>query len=102
MISINSESLIPLSEVPQHLPRRPGGKKIHVSTVFRWALRGCNGTRLETCQVGSLRYTSVEALGRFVERRSAPEADERPRHTSRRVTGARGQAMDAALDANGL
>jgi transposase len=41
---------------------------VHVSTIWRWALRGCRGHKLETRVVGWQRYTSVEALKRFVDR----------------------------------
>jgi hypothetical protein len=36
------------------------------STVWRWALRGCRGARLETFNVGAKRFTTQEAFARFV------------------------------------
>lgn len=36
------------------------------ATVWRWCLRGSNGHRLESVLLGSRRYTSREALDRFV------------------------------------
>lgn len=63
------EDLIPLSKVPEHLPYRLSGKKLHISTIYRWASpRGLRGVRLETAQIGGSRYTSVEALMRFSSR----------------------------------
>ena len=41
---------------------------VHVSTVWRWALRGCRGHKLETHAIGWQRFTSVEALKRFIDR----------------------------------
>jgi hypothetical protein len=61
-IQLNSESLLSLSEAAASLPGRP-----HLSTLHRWRLRGVRGIRLETCLVGGARYTSREALQRFVE-----------------------------------
>ena len=37
----------------------------HVSTVWRWVLRGVKGHRLESFLVGGRRYTTREAVGRF-------------------------------------
>lgn len=67
MIDLASEHLIPLTDAPKHLPTRHG-RKIHRATVFRWALKGLQGDHLETIKVGGARYTSVEALMRFVQR----------------------------------
>ena len=66
MIDIHNERLVALTETPEYLPRRRG-KKINVSTVYRWASpRGCRGKRLETCTIGGVRFTSLEAINRFV------------------------------------
>lgn len=65
MISIDSETLLTLQEVSQHLPAR-NGRRLHYSTIFRWAQRGVRGRRLETLLVGGTRFTSLEALSRFL------------------------------------
>lgn len=75
MISLTEETLIPLRDVPAHLPPRPGGKRIHVSAVYRWTQRGVQGIRLETIRVGGTTYTSVEALQRFADALT-PETDD--------------------------
>jgi len=59
---------IPLTEVPNLLPRRRG-KKTHYSTVYRWATKGARGRVLESKLVGGIRYTSQEALQRFINHR---------------------------------
>jgi hypothetical protein len=61
-----SEDLRSFADVPDLLPRRTGGRRVHVSAVYRWASRGIRGVRLEWVQVGGIRYTSREALDRFV------------------------------------
>ena len=38
---------------------------VNPSTVWRWALSGARGQRLETYCLGQKRYTPVEALERF-------------------------------------
>ena len=66
MIILAEETIIPLLEAPQYLPRRRG-KKVHISTLFRWAKKGTAGKRLETVKIGGTRCTSLEALQRFIE-----------------------------------
>ena len=72
MIDIHSESIIPVSEIRSHVPRNPRtGKKAHLATGWRWIKRGCRGVKLETVLIGGKRYSSLEALQRFVERTTA-------------------------------
>jgi hypothetical protein len=61
---IEQEDLISLKDVPKHLPKR-NGKRMHYSTVFRWATKGARGRRLESILIGGMRYTSRAALSRF-------------------------------------
>lgn len=93
MIDVDTESLIPLSEVPKILPTRKG-KRVHISTVFRWMRSGARGKVLDTILVGGIRYTSREELSRFVRAGSEGEvrqqcpvakrrAHSRDAHTSR-------------------
>ena len=72
MIDVATESLVPLREVPRCLPPRPNGKRLHVSAVYRWTLRGIKGVVLETVRIGGTTYTSREAIQRFSERLTAP------------------------------
>jgi len=67
MISLQSETLIPVSEAPKHLPSRPSGKRVHISAVYRWIVRGVKGVRLESLKIGGGTYTSLEALQRFAD-----------------------------------
>ena len=62
MIDTESESLISINEAPSHIPTRP-----HVATVWRWIQRGVRGVKLETALIGGKRYTSQEAIQRFIE-----------------------------------
>jgi hypothetical protein len=68
-IDLRTEHLIPLATVPRYAPRKCG-KKIHISTAFRWVERGLQGIHLEYLQVGGTRHTSLEALQRFFNRLS--------------------------------
>ena len=71
MIDPFEEELVPLAKIPEVLPRGQSGKKIHRATGFRWALKGIRGIRLETIKVGGSRFTSHEALSRFIVHLSA-------------------------------
>ncbi len=68
-VQLQNESLIAFSEVPNCLPKR-NGKKTHYATVYRWALKGARGKILESILVGGVRYTSREALHRFLNGKS--------------------------------
>jgi hypothetical protein len=67
MIDTATEQLIPLTHAPQAVPHRP-----HLSTARRWARQGVGGVVLETVMIGGRRFTSREALQRFVHRLSVP------------------------------
>jgi len=67
MIDPNTETMLSLIEATKTLPARRGGKRPHVSCLYRWTTSGCKGVILESLQVGGTRCTSKEALGRFFE-----------------------------------
>jgi len=55
------EQLISMQEARTRLPGHPD-----LSTLFRWRQKGVRGVRLDTIVCGGRRFTSVEALERFV------------------------------------
>jgi len=67
-IDLNSEEVISLTEATKLLPRRRGGKRPHVSCLYRWTTVGCRGVVLESLQAGGTRCTSCQALSRFCQR----------------------------------
>lgn len=77
-LDLQNETLVSFNEVPQHLPKR-GGKKVHYSTVYRWATKGARGRLLESAIIGGLRYTTLEALQRFTQGKSATAHGDRYR-----------------------
>lgn len=92
MIDTAVENLIPLRDVPRCLPPRPNGKRLHISAVYRWALRGMKNIRLETVKIGGTTYTSREAIQRFSERLSGAE----PPQFINPVSRTRQQQLDQA------
>lgn len=91
-IDPTSEALVKLADVPRlrWMPK-PRGKRLHVSTIFRWAQRGVRGAVLETIRIGGTLYTSEEALVRFFERQTNPDNGE-----TLRPSKARQRAITAA------
>lgn len=60
---------MPLSEIPDNLPKAGSGRKVSRMTVYRWTNVGlCGGITLETLWVGGAMFTSRQALARFFER----------------------------------
>ena len=67
MIDIEREQLRLLTRAAPDVPGRP-----HITTLMRWALRGVKGVRLETVKVDGRRFTSLEAIQRFLARLNEP------------------------------
>jgi hypothetical protein len=68
------ENLVPISQAGKEFPKNcsPSG-----STIQRLWREGCRGNKLETLLLGGRRFTSVEAIQRFVERSlDLPENDD--------------------------
>jgi hypothetical protein len=84
-----TEEIRALSEWPKLLPTRRGGKRIHVSCLYRWALHGVYGVRLETLQVGGTTCTSREALERFFAALARSHRDGPPKPAARSATSTR-------------
>jgi hypothetical protein len=61
-IDVKSEQLVALRDVGASLPWEPAG-----STLSRWHSRGVRGVRLDTVLVGGKRWSSREAIQRFIE-----------------------------------
>ena len=68
-IDIEHEELVHFPDATKAFP----GKKKCVQTLHRYRLRGVRGVVLETCVVGGLRYTSTEAIQRFVAAQNRAE-----------------------------
>lgn len=58
-----SETLIPLSKARKQFP----GREVSPSCLERWIRNGSHGAILEICRIGNTRYTSEEAIQRFLE-----------------------------------
>ena len=79
MTDLLYEELHLLAKSGEMLACRP-----HRSTTVRWADRGVGGFRLETVTIGGRRFTSREALARFIARLNGPPSANEPQVSSRR------------------
>jgi hypothetical protein len=95
-IDLGGDCVMPLKAVCRLIPGRTG-KGLALTTVFRWALRGCKGTRLETWLIGGQRFTSRAAVDRFIaainESKVGLSSDVHRRHH---------QIVEATLEREGL
>lgn len=67
MKTLLGESRLTLTKAAHRLGVNP-------STTWRWALKGVRGCRLESFNVGAQRFTTAEAIERFVEATTAAAA----------------------------
>jgi hypothetical protein len=77
MIDAYTEKLVLLGNAAKHpllMSGRDPGRPINRSVLERWRTRGIGGIVLETIKRGGLRYTSVEAIQRFLDRQNSPGA----------------------------
>lgn len=76
------ESLISFAELSDRLPRNRNGKKVHFSTLIRWATVGRRGQRLEAHKMGGRWYTTWAAFEKFTAAVTLSQLG--PSHTSTR------------------
>jgi hypothetical protein len=88
------EEKIPFAAVPDVLPRR-NGKKIHISTIHRWAIVGCKGVKLKFVQVGGTRCVRRRDLNEFFDRLTALSTGE-PTPTAAQSPAARRREIERA------
>ena len=87
---------VPITAVPDLLPLK-GGKRVHISTVWRWAQRGCRGPRLRLVRAGG-----TFVLRADLERFLAAINDPRPVAAGVPVAGAASSKLAAELDRIGV
>ena len=79
--------LIPLANVPSHLPRRASGKKFSTATIYRWTSVGVRGRRLRTLLVGGTQFVDPGDLAAFIHGTASPHTPS-PRDRTREVDAA--------------
>jgi hypothetical protein len=67
-----SEKLISLKAACRLFPSNKGKSGVAMSTLWRWMSTGYRGVKLESFRCGGMRFTSREAVQRFLTRINAP------------------------------
>jgi len=65
MIDMDGETLVSLKSARDVIPGKRG-HRVSASTLHRWQRQGLRGIRLETRVVAGVRYTTFEAIERFI------------------------------------
>ena len=75
-IDLQLETPLSLSAATKEKSLTLDGRRIHLSSVWRWCRKGLRGTYLEYARVGNRIVTSREALSRFFARLAEADAVE--------------------------
>lgn len=75
------EPPLTFTEYCQTAPRI-GGKRLHPSTLWRWARKGVRGIHLEYVRYGGRIITTAEAVARFSQRLAETDATPVPAKTT--------------------
>jgi hypothetical protein len=93
MIDHEREQLLSMTAAAKFLPGRPS-----VETLWRWRTAGCRGHKLETLLFGGRRYTSREAIARFLAAiNGEPIRTETPRQRERSIERAERRAAELGV-----
>ena len=93
-MTIDTGELLTLNDVAKLLPSIDG-KRINISTIWRWCCKGSRGVQLEYTRLGSRILTTEAAVHEFMAART--EADGQPTASSRpRTTAQRERAVGVA------
>lgn len=82
-MALMDETILTLGQACRLLPANDG-KRVHLSTLWRWCRIGVNGVRLEYLRVGRRIVTSKQALERFMTRLAALDEPPATRVTAHR------------------
>ncbi len=96
-IDVRQEQPLSFNQAAQYLPER---SRPHSSTWWRWWRHGVRGVRLETVLIGGRRYTTAEAVQRFVSALTAGACGvQSPPRQQQRLTD---REIEQQLDAAGI
>lgn len=69
-IDVTRETLVTLAEASHRMPGRPA-----IRSMWRYVLTGVGGHKLETVKAGGRRFTSEEAIDRFIAKCTGGESE---------------------------
>lgn len=67
------EKLITMPEAALLVPRAEAQRAPSAVSLYRWATLGCKGIVLESVRSGGKRFTTAEAVRRFLEKLNEPK-----------------------------
>jgi hypothetical protein len=75
MINVKLETLVHFTDARSEFHN---GRRASLASLHRWRLNGVRGVKLETVLICGLRYTSLEAIDRFITAQNADDAPAAP------------------------
>lgn len=99
-----TDEIFTLTAAAKRLPRLRKGRPVHPSTIWRWALTGIRGIRLETMMIGGVRVTSANALRQFIHALSERKLGPTGQSPAKKSSGAGDcdTALNTELDRLGI
>jgi len=91
-ISFGSARMLPVLE--------RDGSQPDAATVWRWAVHGVRGLKLESVVIGGRRFTTAEAVERFVHALSTGSSDTSaptPQQRKREIAAAKARLQSAGI-----
>ena len=79
--NVIAEELISIAQAGKHIP----GRGVSRSVIERWIRKGVKGRILETVKIGKARYTSREAIMRFIDGINRDETNDNSRQPATTV-----------------
>ena len=79
-IDVQTETVVSFSDARSAFPGID--RRLSLATLHRWRLNGVRGVKLETVLIGGLRYTSREAISRFIQAQNADDTTAVPAITA--------------------
>ena len=98
---LDDGELLPLSQAARLGIFCRGGRQPRRETIYRWAIRGCRGIKLETLRMPAGLATTEAAGRRFLSRLNS-ENEVHQRSESSRPPRPSEASVDEQLDAEGL
>jgi hypothetical protein len=77
---LREDRAMPLREAAEHLGKLTG-QKPHISTLWRWCLKGCKGVVLESICIGGKRFVTAGSIERFITDSTAARPRQRQQPT---------------------
>jgi len=92
-IDLSAETPLTIAEAAAIIPGSPS-----LASVWRWVLKGVRGNQLESLMIAGRRFTTHEAIDRFITRsnQAAPSSQSVVNATRRREIAAAEAACEAA------